>query len=739
MGNNNTSDDTNKPPLRPPITSQGSVGGKPAALIYDEIPEPSKTTRNTEQTKEDTSNNTDTVTAAVYDEVPGDVIMRNPARLPNQRSLDDHLIDNRPPLPDPVSSSVSSTLIYDEVFDPQLKTASRHHHKPLSVVVTGSTQGSMEYNKLSFGQSNMAAVNLTSPVEGVKPPIGVYDKVFEHNKRPSSSVDDNSSMVVYDEVPTDLSHRMVSKDTPTGDTPTSTPPPVYNELDLSATSRPVSEVIKKQHKGAQSLPRNARLGMGEETRLRHGLAANPPPTQSPPPPPGSGGATPPSPGGRRPPTLPPTRTPPSDRKIIKTQSLNPKKKTPPPSQATPPLPTSRDVTPVPPIAAYEVVPINPPMQPQAPVTNTNKPPLSSKPHPPDEIFMTVNHEAQLQRFQRFGGSLRSTNTPQNHPKRSATYDRTKVNKSSSNPALDNEMYDHLNHGKVAAGATASTLPRVTNVKTADSTYSTLQREDEPRTLGVKVQQHESVTLSQDSIVELIHAPSVPSPDVRRREHLYEEFKEDGPPPPLMRRHSNPTILGDQPVPMIYAPDHPSTDVFKRKQHIYEVCDKESDQSSNGTDTPPEHMTSSPQLIRKPHLKNGGMTMPTLVWDDDLNQDSKGFKKGGVIPQPSSVSDKDYERRLMKLENHYYGAIDIPEWPGQQPTLVTSPSDIKQVVKESWLTTNKENGEDLPPGWTKELNEQGQEFYWHIPTGKLQYVKPTAGSHLRNSKVPITLL
>ena len=160
---------------------------------------------------------------------------------------------------------------------------------------------------------------------------------------------------------------------------------------------------------------------------------------------------------------------------------------------------------------------------------------------------------------------------------------------------------------------------------------------------------------------------------------------------------------------------------------------------------------SPKIIHRPHLyedvmKHEGESQdtPTLVWDDDLvppgerNQATgfAGSKKVPNIPKPSSVSDEDYQKRLERLDHHSYGELDIPVWPGQEPVLLSpnKTTDIKKVVRDSWLP-KESNDHDLPEGWKKEINEQGQEFYWHLATGKIQYVRPVVGgAHLRNSKV-----
>ena len=80
----------------------------------------------------------------------------------------------------------------------------------------------------------------------------------------------------------------------------------------------------------------------------------------------------------------------------------------------------------------------------------------------------------------------------------------------------------------------------------------------------------------------------------------------------------------------------------------------------------------------------------------------------------------------------YPELDILEWPtsGEEKSPPTRrASEIKAVVRESWLSAvSSQDG--LPPGWKQEVNEQGQVFYWHIPTGNIQYVRPEGNSAVK---------
>ena len=273
--------------------------------------------------------------------------------------------------------------------------------------------------------------------------------------------------------------------------------------------------------------------------------------------------------------------------------------------------------------------------------------------------------------------------------------------------------------------------------------------------------------SEEGFMSLIHAPNASGASIKKRHHFYEDFGEGDESARLIaRRHSNP-VIGDYRTELVFAPNEPTSHTITRKPHLYEDCERDDDHKEWGKSIKrgrsiDEVSTNekvplifapnvpSPTVKHKPHLyeeleKEAGKLgdMPTLAWDDDLvpKQDgSSGFtgaEDSSKISKPSSVADKDYQKRLQRLDHHYYPELDIPIWPDQEPVLV-SPSpklqtDIQKVVRDSWLPP-KESDQDLPDGWTKEINEQGQEFYWHIPTGKIQYVKPLAGVPPRLSKV-----
>lgn len=193
-----------------------------------------------------------------------------------------------------------------------------------------------------------------------------------------------------------------------------------------------------------------------------------------------------------------------------------------------------------------------------------------------------------------------------------------------------------------------------------------------------------------------------------------------------------------PVPLIHAPNAPTANI-QRRLHTYEDCDIDGKDDQKDSETVCD------------------LDAPSLVWDNSdlpavvqLSNKVAVVSPGGspaakqsqgkieksrfppVVQKPEGVSDEDYERRLQRLHQHEYPELDILEWPtgGDERTPpMRRASEIKAVARESWMS-EVQSQEGLPPGWKQEVNEQGQVFYWHIPTGNIQYVRPESNSALK---------
>ena len=361
---------------------------------------------------------------------------------------------------------------------------------------------------------------------------------------------------------------------------------------------------------------------------------------------------------------------------------------PPPSTNPPPVPQTllpQDRTSTTPVQAYEVVPLN--------ILHLSD----------DNGLMRVNHKQQRDRGKRFERqalslrytTCRSSQTPPLPPRHQVSYQSSQTpdftsmrrNKLRTANSLDSDSngYDRLDH----INRLNVTLPR--HVDTNE--YSKLVLSEDAVLMRAGVTIKGSLMNSSTSDVT--------------NEGTDQGSSQDG---SLMSQEE------EEKIPMVHAPNAPSPDL-QRQPHLYE------------------------DLSLKQET-------PSLVWDNsDINVEDSSFSGGeekqakqkknvppGVIPKPDTVSDEDYERRLERLDHHFYPELDIPLWPEQPPLLSPRrPSEIKRVARDSWLMERKTD-DDLPEGWKKEINEQGQEFYWHIPTGNIQYTKPVGGVTLRKSKV-----
>ena len=71
-----------------------------------------------------------------------------------------------------------------------------------------------------------------------------------------------------------------------------------------------------------------------------------------------------------------------------------------------------------------------------------------------------------------------------------------------------------------------------------------------------------------------------------------------------------------------------------------------------------------------------------------------------LVKPNRVSDHAFQLRKLRLLQHKYEDIEIPEWPevGGVPGSVTSVGDVPSpAVRNSWLEADKESGK-----WTSIL-------------------------------------
>lgn len=130
----------------------------------------------------------------------------------------------------------------------------------------------------------------------------------------------------------------------------------------------------------------------------------------------------------------------------------------------------------------------------------------------------------------------------------------------------------------------------------------------------------------------------------------------------------------------------------------------------------------------------------------------------VKPQPSSPSWQSYQRRPHAYEDIMGASQEELDWDESDLTLPTSgnhegegeeggpcvmikvvdsPTKLvdprtrvlhhqyEEVVLAPPTKEERQEGAGLPRGWQSMQDEQGKEYYWHIPTGKTQYSPPTS--------------
>ena len=258
-----------------------------------------------------------------------------------------------------------------------------------------------------------------------------------------------------------------------------------------------------------------------------------------------------------------------------------------------------------------------------------------------------------------------------------------------------QRYERLVHDKRSQGGSASvTLPR----KFDDTGYSKLSTDAQLMRTGVTIKG--SLMSSSNSSLLLDNMDSSQS---------------------------------DDPVPLVLAPNAPAA-IIKPRLHTYEDLSLEHEQRTGFKDIPHSSLENS---ISDKHKNKSPMGSANRSPPKHIKRNRKHSPQ---ILKPESVSDEDFERRLERLDNHFYPEVDIPAWShSNDPAL--SPqcsSDIKKVVRKSWNVANAGNPSGLPSGWTREINEQGQVFYWHLPTGNIQYTKPE-GSEVRCCEMFIILI
>ena len=184
--------------------------------------------------------------------------------------------------------------------------------------------------------------------------------------------------------------------------------------------------------------------------------------------------------------------------------------------------------------------------------------------------------------------------------------------------------------------------------------------------------------------------------------------------------------------------------FKRRPHEYEDIKDRSEMLIQPRLTSPAGTTKS--------LTD--LDVPDMEWDEaDLGTSTTSQMSSSSQPnlvssssfdesfphlvKPGRVSDAAFQLRVQRLKQHKYEDLDITEWPDVTPSSVGSAGDVKSLKSAFRSSLMEEGDKKLPRGWKKMEDETGRVYYWHVPTGKTQYTKPTQEEH--NKLVSVVVL
>ena len=181
---------------------------------------------------------------------------------------------------------------------------------------------------------------------------------------------------------------------------------------------------------------------------------------------------------------------------------------------------------------------------------------------------------------------------------------------------------------------------------------------------------------------------------QRKPHPYEDIKDEGGASPQGHAHLNPALSRS-------------------------MTDLETEMSWDTADLATPSSSLAPDEKKSSLGRAGSASQPNLTQNPEM---AKAFPH---LKRPERVSEVAYNLRQLRLSQHTYEDVDIREWPevGDAPGDV---GELVSVMRESWT----EGGEErLPKGWQCMKDDGGNTFYWHVPSGKTQYTKPT-GEELR---------
>lgn len=212
----------------------------------------------------------------------------------------------------------------------------------------------------------------------------------------------------------------------------------------------------------------------------------------------------------------------------------------------------------------------------------------------------------------------------------------------------------------------------------------------------------------ESSVPMTRAPSGPPSWVKykRRPHTYEEVMQGGP--------------QDESKPVLSSVFNPNMDVSKTLSNL----DMQWDNSDMGMRLGLEGTSYS--------SKAGSCSQPNLL------RDSKPADRSFPhLVKPERVSEEAFQLRKARLMQHKYEEVNETPVMGGAGGHVGDVNVLTSAVRESWLEADKSSppgDTKLPRGWKTLKDDEGREYYWHVPTGKTQYERPSNDNFKRRVRI-----
>ncbi len=192
-------------------------------------------------------------------------------------------------------------------------------------------------------------------------------------------------------------------------------------------------------------------------------------------------------------------------------------------------------------------------------------------------------------------------------------------------------------------------------------------------------------------------------------------------------------LTSPPLQLVRAPaGPPSWTKVQRRPHAYEPVSD----STNSNLTESSNQAKPKQLITsstiemdwdETELKSGLTKVSNLSQQRAASQPNLLKDSDVVFPhlkRPARVSEEAFKLRQTRLLNHKYEKMEKGEESVTFPQHTESVGDVitsTGTSKQCWT----EGGEgELPKGWQTMRDESKRVYYWHVPSGKTQYERPT---------------